>query len=264
MRRTLVLLIAALTLLVTACSSDEGSGGTDEGALTVWAPTTLKRAMPEVEAAFEEQYGDIPIEVTVSESDLIAQRLASGERPDVLIESGPRMDEVVAEDGTVEPTLVGDDAMAIVVVRDNPSGVAGLEDFSDGPIRTAVCAEDSPCGQGAADVLDQAGITAEPDEVLDGWLPVAEAILDGEVDAGLLYRTEYITKLQRISVVPLPPGIVATIEYYAAAMTDDSDADTFVDWLAESDEAAAVLKTRGLRALVEAPDGAAGDQATEG
>ena len=264
MRRKLVLIIAALALLVTACSSDDGSNRAEEGPLTVWAPQTLKRAMPDVEAAFEEQHGDIPVEVTVTESAIIEQRLASGERPDVLIETKDAMDAVVSEDSSLEPALVGDDAMAIVVIRDNPAGVEDLTVFGDSPVRTAVCEEATPCGQGASAVLDQAGIVADPDKVLDGWLPVADAIVNDDVDAGLLYRTEYITKLRRISVVPLPAGITQVVEYYAAAMTDDGDADTFVDWLADSEEASAVLKTRGLRALVEAPDEAEGDQATEG
>jgi len=257
MRTKRALLLVAMLLLIPACSSDDGQEGAGSDAvITVFVASPLQRAIPDVVEAYKEQHPGVEVEVTIENSGELSERLSAGEVPDLYIDRAGRVDERALEDPSRPTGEVGSDVMGIVVPRGNPAGVTDLSVFGDSPVRTALCVATTPCGVAALAVLESAGVTPAPDLVGDGWLQVADATANGEVDASLLNRTEFITKIQRIEVVPLPADQERRVTYKVVALSGKPEAAAFVEWLVGSDEANAVLRTRGLRDFfAAAPEG---------
>ena len=260
MRTKLAAVLAAMTLAVAACGGDDGSDGADgsgDATLTVYATNNLKRAMPEIEAAFEESHPDIDLEVVTAPTNELQSRIEGGDVPDVYIGRDSAVSDVIAvRTDAGAPEIVGRDVMAIVVPAGNPAGVASLAVFGDDPVRSGLCAQETPCGSGARLLLERVGVDPAPDVTTEGWLDLAEGIASSEIDAGLLYRTEFITKLQRIDVVPLPDGAEQVIVYEGVTLTDSPNGTTFLSWLVEDPAGNEALRTKGLRTLDTGTDGA--------
>jgi len=253
--RTKVVLLVTTLLLAAACGSDGGEEAGEQEApasvtVTVYAPNSLKRVMPEVVADFEEQNPGVKVELTVERTEELAERIAAGDTPDVYIGSSRQIDQLKANDPGVSAQFFGVDVMSIIVPEGNPAGVTDLGAFGDREVRSAICADDTPCGLAARAVLDSAGITPTPEVVGDGWLPVLKAVEKGEVDAGLLNSTEY--GLGKVDVVPLAPGQEREVRYAVVVMSDAAPAAAFADWLV-SDEAVDTLRAQGLEDARQVP-----------
>ena len=250
-----VVLLAAALVAATACSSSSDDGGDEEGgpvgtasgAVTIDASSSLERAMPELVSAYQAVEPGVVIRVSTAPGSEILEGITDGTRePDLYIDLDTRTSDVDAAD--VQP--FGEDPMSLIVPQGNPGAVTGLEVFGPGQAATTVlCVEDAPCGAGAREQLAAAGVTPEPDEVLPGWREIATAVADGEFDASLLRRSEWINRIRRLEVVQVPPDVRLVDVYETAVISDDPEAQRFAEWVATSPEADEALRSRGLRAL---------------
>lgn len=253
MQRKMVVLAAALLAIVSACSSDDGGeegsdGSSAEGSVVVYATSTVQRAMPELETAFEAENPGIDLQVEHDAGPKLVERIEGGEEPGVLIDASSRVDPL-AKSNDLSPRLFGIVTTDIVVPKGNPAGVRDVSVFGDSPVRTVLCEEGTQCGLAAKAVLDKAGVTPVPDQTFAGWNEVAESVAAGQFDATILQSTEWITKIQRVEVVALPANQVREAKYLIVAVDGETASDTFVDWVAESEAATSILRSRGLRPL---------------
>lgn len=257
MRTRSLLVLAALLLALVGCSDDggdeaqqEGSGTTGTsagppGKVTIYATNSLQRALPELEAAYVEANPGAELEIVLEPGTDLTSRIEGGERPDVYIDLPPRVGAVAT--GGSQPRPFGSDPTNIVVVKGNPAGVTSLAEFGDTPIRTGVCADNTPCGLAATAMLEKGGVTPAPDLVAEGWLPLLNAVVEGEVDAGILKRTEWISRINLVEIISTPPETEQVTRYEIVGLTANPRTQAFVDWVVNSDEADKTLRGRGLR-----------------
>lgn len=252
MRNKATVLLLALALLATACSDDGGGGG--DATLLAFAPTPFEAAVPDLEAAYEADH-DVDLEVVVGDGADLEAMVAAGDVPDVFIGSTERVEAVASsQDGAGTPAEVGYDILRIVVPKGNPGGVADLAVFGDAAVPTALCAPGTDCGDAAQERLAAAGVTPTPTVEDERWLVVLDSVADGESQAALLYRTQLINRLRRIDTVVLPDDDTTRVDLLAVSLGGSEDGEGLVTWLAESDEAADVLRKKGLRPLVQVED----------
>ncbi len=125
---------------------------------------------------------------------------------------------------------------------DNPAGIESVTDLAGAAVTLAVCEPVVPCGDAALELFRQAGIDPTPDTLEPNVRSVLTKVELGEVDAGVVYRTDAAAS-SSVRIIPVddPPRRPVA----AAAVSDEESADAFVAFLT-SDEAAAIFVMHGF------------------
>jgi molybdate transport system substrate-binding protein len=230
-----------LAVLVASTSVAACGGSDDDATLVVFAASSLTRLADPLAEAFVATSAEIDrVEVDTGGSDSLARLINDGAPADVLLTAD--LDTMDLLEDPVDPAVVAHNRAAIVVPTDNPAGIESVADLAGSAITLAVCEPAVPCGGAALRLFEQAGIDPTPDTLEPNVRSVLTKVELGEVDAGVVYRTDAAssTAVREIAVDDAPRLPVA-----AAAVGDDTDADAFVTFLA-SDEAAAIFAMHGF------------------
>ncbi len=102
------------------------------------------------------------------------------------------------------PTLFARNSMVIVVPPSNPGRVADLTDLARPAVKVALCASNAPCGRGATQVFDRAGVTVTPVTREVTVKATVTKVELGEVDAGIVYVTDARASGTRAGAWPSP------------------------------------------------------------
>lgn len=211
--RALVLLtvlpLAALPLAVLAGC---GSGGADRpapgptGTVTVLAAASLTEPLTRLTPLFQAAHPGVIVRASFGASSALAEQVRQGAPADLLAPADAPTMRRVADAGAIAgaPTPIARNALEIAVPPGNPGGVHGLADFSRSHLRLAVCAEQVPCGAAARTAFDRAAVTARPDTFEPDVKAVLTKVTLGEVDAGVVYRTDVRAAGRRVDGVAIP------------------------------------------------------------
>ncbi len=240
-------LAVILALDATGCSPEVGRGNAGEGGgagITVAAAASLTDAFTELVAAF-----GAPVELDFGPSSSLREQLLAGAPADVFAPADrSSMDAVVAAGVASDPRDFATNQLQIVVPAGNRAGVSGLADFADAGRLLGLCAEEVPCGRFARQALSNAGVnpvvdTNEPD--VRALLTKVEA---GELDAGIVYRSDVLAAGDTVEGVDLPADAGVTTSYPIATLAGShhpDDAAAFVAYVL-SDEGRAILAAHGF------------------
>jgi len=234
----------------TTARDDGGGGGPLTGDLTVLAAASLTDAFADVEAAFEEANPGVGVEVSYDGSSALRDQILAGAPADVFASaSGSVMDEVV-DAGAVagEPTPFATNLLEIAVPAGNPAGVEGLDAFGDEDLLVGLCAEEVPCGRFGREALANAGVTPAPDTDEPDVRSLLDKVASGEIDAGLVYRTDVLSAGDDVEGIGIPDDVNVEATYPIAALEGGEDreaAAAFVSFVA-GDEGRAVLASYGF------------------
>jgi molybdate transport system substrate-binding protein len=256
-RRTLAPIIAVL-LLLAACDdsgSDEprgGGAGGKGGAVTIFAPPGLTRPLEVLTTVFQKEAPGATFEFTFGRKKELQQRMQRGNPPDLYIDDSGAMESVANSDQAQGPPVdVGFDLMQLVVPKGNPKGVVeGLAAFGNGsPVVSGLCERTLACGYAATQVLGSAGVSPAPDVVNPNATDLLQAVVRGEVDVALLYRTEIRPRFFRTSVLQVPSANNVRVDYQVVLLRSDDTARRFVEWVQGSENSRRVLQVLGLLPL---------------
>ncbi len=162
----------------------------------------------------------VDIEVVVAGSPSLIAQLESGVEADVLITANrATMDRAIATGRlTNPPTLIATNTLALAVASGNNAGVTRIDDLADSSLVIGACSPDVPCGALALAAADAEGITIAADTEELSVRALATKIQLGEVDAGLVYRTDAnALMLDTIAV----PGLDQHLNEYLVALIGD-------------------------------------------
>lgn len=189
---------AALSALLAACAAGGPPPGQRpdrvEGDVTVLAAASLTDVLAELSGRFEERYPGTRVVVSTGGSTALAAQAVAGAPGDVLVTASPEAMRVAVDGGatTGEPALLARNRLEIAVPAGNPAGVGGLADLADPALLVALCAPEVPCGAASEALLADAGVDARPDTLERDVRAVLTKVRLGEVDAGLVYRTDVL------------------------------------------------------------------------
>jgi len=223
-RRVVALTAAlALVLVLAACG-----GGDDGDAVRVFAAASLTDAFTEIAEAF---VGEVTL--SFAGSATLRAQIESGAPADVFASADER------DDG--EPFALN--TLEIAVPAGNPGGVTGLEDFADDGLLLGVCADEVPCGRYARAGLASAGVDAAIDTSEPDVRSLLTKIEAGELDAGIVYRTDVVASGAAVDGIAIPDDHNVAVTYPIAALTDAGE--DFVAFV-RSDEGRAILAAHGF------------------
>jgi molybdate transport system substrate-binding protein len=234
-----VVLLLVVALVVVAVRSRG-----PEKTIEVYAASSLRHAFPDVAEAFEDET-DVAVDFTFRSSGSLVAGLAAGDSPDVLAVADSTALFTANGVLTGEPMVFTQNRLVLVVPEGNPDDVAGLMDLKGDPV--AVCHINAPCGRLAQMALDAAGLEVLP-TVADDAADTLELVLDGSVDAGLVYATDALSVEDEVDMIEVPAPS-DRVSFYGASVltvaTDPEEGQEFIDFVL-SDTGQEILAEHGF------------------
>ncbi len=230
-----MIVVSATVALVAAGSAACGSGGDQ---VVVFAASSLTDAFDRIEADFEAANPDVDVVISYGGSSSLVAQLLDGAPVAVLATANPeQMDRAIADRSPpAAPEVFARNSMVIAVEQGNPLGIDGLAALVGGPV-VVLAAPEVPAGAYAEQVLVCAGIDLDAASFEPSVRSVATKVALGEADAGLVYRTDID---ERIEAVEFGTACDVSAEYPIVVLTDDPEAERFVEFVLGPDGAAAL------------------------
>ncbi|MDQ6874132.1 MAG: molybdate ABC transporter substrate-binding protein [Actinomycetota bacterium] len=203
MRRLAILLSA--TLALAGCGSGAAKAKSDQ--ITVLAASSLTEAFTTLAHEYERAHPGVRVRLVFGASSSLARQVTAGAPADVIATAS--MSTIKGLSGVGKPAVFAHNRLAIAVPPGNPGNVHGLADLGRPALRVAVCAPQVPCGDAARRAFAAAHITGRPDTYEQDVKAVLAKVELGEVDAGLVYRTDIQAAGRRVIGLPVDPPVVA-------------------------------------------------------
>ena len=245
------LILVGVVLALAGCTATPPPVATETpdpltGTVTVFAAASLTDSFADVAAAFNEEHPNVKIVFSFGGSSALATQIAEGAPADVFAAASPAT--MTASGATGEN--FASNTLEIAVPNDNPGAVMGLSDFANADLDIALCAVEVPCGAAAAKVFTATGITPSVDTYEQDVKAVLTKVSLGEVDAGLVYKTDVIAAGDDVTGIEFPESSEAVNEYPIAtlsASTNKDAADAFVKFVL-SKKGQSILAAAGFAA----------------
>ena len=253
--------LASALLLATACggpgsggtatAGDAGSGGGQQklsGEVVVFAASSLTEAFGRLGREFEAAHPGVTMTFSFAGSSELGPQIVSGAPADVFAAASPTTMEDVVKAGAVagRPVPFAKNRLEIAVPPGNPGNVTGLDDFARPELKIAVCAPEVPCGEAAQEAFDLGNVEAQPDTFEQEVKGVVTKVELGEVDAGMVYRTDVRAAGDQVEGIEFPEAAQAINDYQIATLADAPNPDAAKAWMRY------VLSPHGQKALANA------------
>jgi len=248
-------LLAGFVVVVAACAGSSSRSTTSnpaDGAApssTVVAPPTsirvlaassLASVLPDLVAGFRTSNPNVTVETSTGASSAIVEQVRAGVAADVVLTADQASAEAASRAGATQsdasrsvpasPVPFATNTMVIAVPAGNPGEVRTLEDLSNPDFLVGLCAPQVPCGKYARQRLTDAGVTPSVDTEEPDARSLMAKIASGDLDAGLVYRTDVLAAGPTALVVPVPGTAKVPVTYFAVERTQGAGAE-FVDYL---------------------------------
>lgn len=253
--------LLGLALLGAGCGSSNPTQGQPAaanptkpgvtGAITVLAAASLQQTFTALGSQFQTAHRGTTITFSFAGSDTLAAQITAGAPADVFAAASAASYQpvVAAGDSVGTPTVFATNTLQIATPPGNPKHVARLADVTASGVTLDLCAPTVPCGAAAQKALTAAGLTATPVSEETAVTGVLTKVELGEVDAGLVYRTDVQGSMGKVDGVDFPEAWGAVTSYPIGVLTASKDkalAQAFVDYV-RGPAGVAVLTAAGFR-----------------
>ena len=243
-------------VLVVACAGSS-SGSSDSSSESVAAaPTTIRvlaasslaSVLPDLVDGFRREYPGVTVETSTGASTALVEQVRAGVGADVVLTADRSTADAAADavDGNADaadgngaagdrseeaaPEPFATNTLVIAVPAGNPGEVDGLDALSDPDLLVGLCAPQVPCGRYARQLLADAGVSAAVDTEEPDARSLMAKITSGDLDAGLVYRTDVLAAGPTALVVAVPGAAKVPVTYFAVALAQGAGTE-FVDYL---------------------------------
>lgn len=226
--------------------------------VTVLAASSLARVFTETEPGFLAANPCVTdVVFSFGSSATLAAQVVNGAPADVFASASRTTMETVVEAGKVvgDPVVFARNEASIMVstayaAADRVTRVADLVDGPGRQVRSGLCTASAPCGALADRVLERAGL--DRSLVADTEAASVEDLVTkielGELDAGIVYRSDCAVTRASVRCVSVPAGQNTTTDYLAAVLQDSSAARAWLDHLASEGFRRALAGSHGFLA----------------
>lgn len=246
---------AVLPLLFTfaGCGDDsDESASTGGDKLTVFAASSLTEAFTALGSAFETANPGTPVAFSFGASSSLVAQIGEGAPVDVFASADEaNMTKLVdAGHSATAPVIFATNRLAIIVEPGNPKAISGIADLARTDVIVVTGAPEVPIGRYTAQVFAAAGVAVTPKSFEDSVKAVANKVVLGEADAGIVYVTDVKSAGTKAQGVAIPDDINVVATYPATVVKGTghpASAAAFVDFL-RSPAGTEILKSFGFGA----------------
>ena len=208
---------ACLAVVTAGCGDDDDSA---TGSITVFAAASLTDAFTELGSAFEDANPGTTVELNFGASSALREQILAGAPADVFASANTsNMDQVVDAGAAADPEAFVSNQLQIATPAGNAAGITGLADFADADLLIGLCAEEVPCGQFGREALANAGVTPSIDTNAPDVRALLTQIESGDLDAGIVYRTDVLAAGDAVEGIEIPPDENVVASYPIAVLT---------------------------------------------
>lgn len=247
-RRVTGALLAAV--VVAGCSSTDGagtstpasgsSGAATGSSIAVYAAASLKASFTELAKKFEGDHPGSKVVLSFDGSSTLVTQITNGAQADVFASADQANMKKLLDAGLMadSPKPFAANTLQIAVAKGNPKKITGLADLAKPGVAVALCAAGVPCGSASTKALTAAGVTVKPLSEEQNVSAVVTKVGAGEVDAGLVYRTDVSASGGKIEGVDFPEAAQAVNVYpigVLKAAPHAAEAQQFVDLVLSAD-----------------------------
>jgi molybdate transport system substrate-binding protein len=258
-RSVLAVVLAILPMAVAGCSSgasESGAPTSTEDAMTgqvvVLAAASLTETFDALAAEFEAANPGVDIVISYGGSSALAEQIIGGAPAAIFAAASTATMQSLVDAGLTldEPVVFARNLLEIAVPPGNPGEITALADLADPGRTVALCAPQVPCGAAAVEAFDRAGLVPAADTLEPDVRSVLTKVRLGEVDAGLVYRTDVLAAGDEVEGVELTDDEQVTTDDVIAAVAPagaSAAAQAFLTFLL-SDHARQVFADAGFEA----------------
>jgi molybdate transport system substrate-binding protein len=229
--------VLAAALVLSACTtSSTGIDTPVTGDVTVFAASSLTDAFRQVGDELMKAKGDVRFTFNFGSSSTLATQITNGAPADVFASADDaNMQKIVDSkltDGS--PKGFASNRLQIAVAVGNPKKIGGLADLARADVVLVLAAPTVPAGKYALEGLTKAGVTAKPLSQEVDVRAVLNKVSLGEADAGIVYVTDVMSAMGRVTGVDIPEQQQVIAHYPIAVVKGSKNAplaNRFIDYL---------------------------------
>ena len=160
----------------------------------VLAPSSLAPVQREIDAGLADA-GIGPVAWSFAGSQSLVAQLVDGSPAVGLITADENTFEAARSAGVAwdDDHTIAENVLVLAVADGNPGDVRGLADLANPDLLIGLCAPEVPCGRLAVEATTALGVVASVDTEEASARALTTKLTTGEIDAGLIYRTDALS-----------------------------------------------------------------------
>jgi molybdate transport system substrate-binding protein len=227
MRRLAVIAAGLVAVAAAGCSSSSSSSTPSTsssapatGTITVFAASSLTEAFTKIGQQFQAAHKGDTVKFSFGPSSGLEAQITSGAPADVFASASTKtMQDVVSAGDASNPQNFAKNIMEVAVPPNNPAKVTSVNDLAKKSVKVALCQPQVPCGEVAAEVFKNAGITVKPVTQQPDVKSVLTQVETNNVDAGMVYVTDVMAAGTKVKGVTIPASDNASTLYPIATIS---------------------------------------------
>lgn len=226
MARKLILLLGLIATLLSPIPIAKA-----DSSILVFAASSLTDSYTQLGKRYERLNPGVKVNFSFQSSSLLASQINQGAPADIFV--------------SAEPFVGGENYLVNRVVIGVPIN-SKIKKATDLNNRIWIqCSTDAPCGKAASAALVGEGIITPPASLEPRVSSVVAKLLNGEVDAAIIYRTDVLANSKRLRAIGFSNKKAAATQYQIAQMSNNRATSAFLNFL-KSKSALAFLQQRGF------------------
>lgn len=247
MKRWFMSISVALALLSTLAAPVQASlKQNSTSTLTIFAASSLGQTFSTMGKAFEAKNKGVSVQFSFLASSTLATQLNAGAPADVFA-SASLSDMAAVKLLVPDTTVFAANRVVLATPRGNSFHINKIIDLNKHGVKWIQCAPIVPCGAAADAALTSEGrITSKPVSLEPKVSSVVAKLVNGEVDAAIIYHTDYVANKSVLKEIRFKSTQAATTQYPIGVVktsTQQASAQRFVEM---------VLSAYGRKILAEA------------
>ncbi len=226
---------------VSACSDGERErrGLLERQSVLVFAAASLTACFQALAKDFEALHPDSKIDLHFAGTPQLVLQVREGAPVDVFASADEANMRRVIENAKVvgRASVFARNRLTIVVAKGNPKAVRGLADLARADLRVVLCGPEVPAGRYARQALEKAGVVVRSLSDEPSVQAVVNKLRLGEVDAGLVYVTDWASAQEDLDAVAVAGEHNVTAAYPIVSLgagENRTGAALFVDFVLSS------------------------------
>jgi molybdate transport system substrate-binding protein len=225
--------------------------------LNVFAAASLTDAFNEIGKNFEAANPGTTVSFNFAGSQALQTQIEEGAPADIFASaSKTNMDTLVTDNLVTQdaPQQFLSNKLVVILPKDNPAGLAALEDLSKPGIKLVLAADAVPVGKYAVQALDlmdarfgnryKTKVLANVVSNEDNVKQVVSKVQLGEADAGIVYTSDGVAAPELKTIeIPVDLNVIAKYPIAALAKSENIDlANAFIAYVLSADGQAILQK----------------------
>ena len=245
-RPSILIIVASALMLLVASPAQATPKQNSNSTLTVFAAASLGQTFTAIGKQFQDKHPGVKVQFSFLASSNLATQILAGAPADVFA-SASISDMAMAKSLVPASTIFTANRVIIATPLGNKFHMNKPVDLNKRGLKWIQCAHNVPCGAAADAALAYEGrITSKPVSLEPNVSSVVTKVVDGEVDAAIIYHTDYVAHRSMLKEIRFK-GISASTTQYPIGVVETSPHQQLARSFVES-----VLSAYGRKILAEA------------